>query len=98
MTALATAALTAIVLTFSVGASAADVPHPAGAKPSSFAPRHSGRRVYGTPIQPPILGSRKGAHHKATPTVKRAKATSSSKPPKTMRSGNVTEPARRRNR
>jgi hypothetical protein len=76
MKALATAALAAILVTFSSGAPA-DAPKPAGAKPSSFAPRHTGRRVYGAPIQPPIFGPQKRAHDKATtkkkPAVKKVK-------------------------
>jgi hypothetical protein len=78
MKALATAAVAAIVLTFSMVAAAAE-PQPkstAGAKPSSFAPRHTGRRVYGAPIQPPILGPQKRAHsHKATGAKSTAKTT-----------------------
>lgn len=37
----------------------------AGAKPSSYVPQtgtHS--HIYGTPIQPPILGHAKASHHK----------------------------------
>jgi hypothetical protein len=76
MKALATAALAAIVLTFSIAASAAEpLPKPTGgAKPSSFAPHPTGRRVYGAPIQPPIFGPQKRAHsHKATTSKSTAK-------------------------
>jgi hypothetical protein len=67
MKAVVTAALAAIVLTLSMSAWADSPPKPvAGAKPSSFAPHHTGRRVYGAPIQPPIFGPQKRAHHKAT--------------------------------
>jgi len=76
MKAIATAAWAAIVLTFSIGATAADAPHPSSSKPSSYAPRHSKSRVYGAPIQPPIVGHRKSGHHKATSPTKRPKATS----------------------
>lgn len=41
-----------------LAAAATDQRAPA-AKPSSFAPEHTGRRVYGAPIQSPILHSRK---------------------------------------
>jgi hypothetical protein len=68
MKALVTAALATIVLTFSIDASARP-PQKAhvAAKPSSFAPRHTGQRVFGAPIQPPIMGPHQHAHpHKAT--------------------------------
>jgi hypothetical protein len=35
-------------------------PQPVKSRPSSFAPHHGGRHVYGQPIQAPIL---KTAHH-----------------------------------
>jgi hypothetical protein len=76
MKAIATAAWAAIVLTFSIGATAADTPHPSSSKPSSYSPRHSKSRVYGAPIQPPIVGHRKPGHHKATSPTKRPQATS----------------------
>jgi len=72
MKALATAALAAIVLLFSIDATAAPQP-PGGEKPSSFAPRHTGRRVFGAPIQPPIVGAQKRAHHAAKPGMKAEK-------------------------
>lgn len=38
------------------------------AKPSSFVPHpHSNSHVYGTPIQPAIVGHSKTPHHKHTP-------------------------------
>jgi hypothetical protein len=82
MKAIATAAWAAIVLTFSIGATAAGPPHPSSSKPSSYAPRHSKSRVYGAPIQPPIVGHRKPGHHKAMSPSKRPKAT----PPKAKKS------------
>jgi len=39
---------------------------PHKSKPSSFAPRHSGKHVYGAPIQHPILHKRHKASHKAS--------------------------------
>lgn len=48
----------------SVVAAGADPSKPKS-KPSSFAPHHSGKRVYGTPIQRPILHKRSKASHKA---------------------------------
>jgi hypothetical protein len=80
MKAIATAAWAAIILTFSIGATAADR---ASSKPSSYAPRHSKSRVYGAPIQPPIVGHRKPGHHKATSPTKRPKTTA----PKPKKSG-----------
>jgi hypothetical protein len=46
----------------------ASFPAPRPAKAVSFAPHHTGRRVYGAPIEPQILHSRKrkpAAHHSA---------------------------------
>ena len=75
MKVLLTAALAAIVLTGSMDAFAAGASRPREvAKPSSFAPRHTGRRVYGAPIQPPIFGPQKRAHsHKASASQSTAK-------------------------
>jgi hypothetical protein len=81
MKALATAALAAIVLMFSIGVPAADKPLPKAAKPSSFAPRNTGQRVFGAPIQPPIVGPRNGAHHKAKATAKKSSTPKKTKKP-----------------
>jgi len=85
MKVLLTAALAALVLMGSMDAFAAGQPREV-AKPSSFAPRRTARRVYGAPIQPPIFGPQKRAHaHKATVPKSTAKA-------KTARK-KVTQPA-----
>lgn len=79
MKALVTAAFAAIILTLSIDASAGGAPKKphVPAKTSSFAPRHTGQRVFGAPIQPPIMGAQKHAHpHKTTApksTVKTSK-------------------------
>jgi hypothetical protein len=40
----------------------------ASAKPSSFVPHpHSKTHVYGSPIQPAVVGHAKTSHHKSTP-------------------------------
>jgi len=39
---------------------------PHKSKPSSFAPHHSGKHVYGAPIQHPILHKRHKTGHKAS--------------------------------
>jgi hypothetical protein len=36
-------------------------------KPSALAPRHTGRRVYGAPIEPPILHRRHKRSHQRSP-------------------------------
>lgn len=68
MRAVTIATLAALVLIAALPSWAADTArHPA--KPSSFAPRPGPKkRVYGAPIQPPILGQRKAASqaHKQT--------------------------------
>ena len=65
MKAMATAALAALIVMISVPALPGDAPKSSGSKVSSYAPQaHNKRRVYGAPIQPPIMGHRKSAHHK----------------------------------
>jgi hypothetical protein len=65
MKALVTAAFAALIVMASAHAAAADAAKP-GSKASSYAPRPKAKNgVYGTPIQPPIMGYRKSAHHKA---------------------------------
>lgn len=47
---------------------AGDKPTDSSAKPSSFVPHpHSNSHVYGSPIQPAIVGHAKTPHHKHTP-------------------------------
>ncbi len=45
-------------------------------QPSSYAPRpHSTEHVYGSPIEPPIVGRAHAAQHRPVPTTASAKAT-----------------------
>jgi hypothetical protein len=47
---------------------ASDKPNDSRAKPSSFVPHpHTNHHVYGTPIQPAILGHAKTSHQKHAP-------------------------------
>jgi hypothetical protein len=47
---------------------AGDKPTASGAKSSSFVPHpHARNHVYGSPIQPAIVGHRKTSHQKHTP-------------------------------
>jgi hypothetical protein len=65
MKAIAAAALAAVFVVAAIPSPAADAANPSSSKASSYAPQsHSKRRVYGAPIQPPIMGYRKPAHHK----------------------------------
>ena len=64
MKAIAIAALAAIALAGSVSSVAGPPQKPHKSKPSSYAPQpHSNHHVYGTPIQPPILGHSKASRH-----------------------------------
>jgi hypothetical protein len=48
-----------------------DQPTDCGARPNSFVPRPStNHHVYGTPIQPPIVGHAKTFHHNLAPKKK----------------------------
>ena len=61
-------ALDAISLTQSALSLAGDKSTDSRAKPSSFVPHpHSSSHVYGTPIQPAIVGHATASHHKRTP-------------------------------
>ena len=45
------------------------------AKPNSFVPHpHTNQHVYGTPIQPPIVGHSKTSHQKHTPKKRSSSA------------------------
>ncbi len=56
--------LAAITLAGSAVSNASAGPIASGSKPSSFAPQpHSNDHVYGAPIEPPIVGHAKAAHH-----------------------------------
>jgi hypothetical protein len=60
--------LAAVALMQSALSVAGDKPTDSSAKPSSFVPHsHSNTHVYGTPIQPAIVGHAKTSHHKPTP-------------------------------
>jgi hypothetical protein len=49
---------------------AGDKPGDSPAKPASFVPHaHSKHHVYGSPIQPAIVGRAKRSHHKQAPVV-----------------------------
>lgn len=58
-------AVTLVQPTLSV---AGDTPTGARAKPNAYVPhRHTNHHVYGSPIQPAIVGHAKTAHHKHAP-------------------------------
>ena len=60
--------LAAVTLLQPVLSVAGNTPTDSRAKPSSFVPHpHSNSHVYGTPIQPAIVGHAKTSHHKQTP-------------------------------
>jgi hypothetical protein len=82
MKALVTAALAAMVLTFSIDASAggAQKKRHTPAKPSSYEPRHTGQRVFGAPIQPPIVGAQKHGHSHKAPAPKKKPASKAPAP------------------
>jgi hypothetical protein len=89
MKAVLTAALAACILMASVSVAVADPPRPGSSKPSSYAPGKKAKNgVYGTPIQPPIMGHRKSAHHKAG--ASNHKAGSKKKPGKTRARGDTS--------
>jgi hypothetical protein len=57
-------AVLAVVTLVQPALSVADAP----VKPNSFVPHpHTNQHVYGTPIQPPIVGHAKTSHKKHTP-------------------------------
>ena len=68
MTRLATTVLAAVTLMQPALSVAGGRPTDSPAKPNSFVPHaHTNTHVYGTPIQPAIVGHAKAAHHKKTP-------------------------------
>lgn len=68
MTNFATALLAAAVLMQPALSVAGDAPAASGANSSSFVPHaHTQQHIYGSPIQPAIVGRAKTAHHKSTP-------------------------------
>jgi len=68
MTKFAITVLAAITLVQPALSVAGDKSTDARAKPNSFVPHpHTNRHVYGTPIQPAIVGHAKTSHQKHTP-------------------------------
>jgi hypothetical protein len=68
MTRFATTVLAAVTLMQPALSVAGDKPTDSCAKPNSFVPHaHTNTHVYGTPIQPAIVGHAKASHHKQTP-------------------------------
>ena len=64
MTTIATAVLAAITLAGPTLAAAAGKPTDSGSKPSSYAPGpHTNRHIYGSPIEPRIVGHATASHH-----------------------------------
>jgi hypothetical protein len=64
MTRLAAAVLATITLAGATLAHASGKPVDTHAVPSSFAPRpHTGQHVYGSPIDPPIVGHAQASHY-----------------------------------
>jgi hypothetical protein len=59
--------LAVIALANTALAMAADQPTNSKAKPTSFVPHpHASHHIYGTPIQPAVVGHAKTSHHKHT--------------------------------
>src|SRR5271156_4806121 len=78
MTKFAIIVLAAVALVQPALSVAGDKSTNSGAKPNSFVPHaHTNHHVYGTPIQPAILGHAKTSHHNHTPK----KRASSAAPP-----------------
>jgi hypothetical protein len=74
MTRLAPAALAAVLLAASAPAFAGVKPNDSHAPPSSFAPRpHTNQHVYGSPIEPQIVGPARPLQHKRAPTKRSAR-------------------------
>jgi hypothetical protein len=74
MTRLVPAALAALLLAASAPAFAALKPTNSHAPPSSFAPRpHTNQHVYGSPIEPRIVGHTQPLEHKRAPTKRSAR-------------------------
>jgi hypothetical protein len=60
----AIAVLAAVTLGAPAMSGAGDEPSASGKKSISFVPHHSNQHVYGSPIEPPIVGRSKISHHK----------------------------------
>jgi hypothetical protein len=75
MTRFAITLLAAVTLMHPTLSVAGDKPTDSGAKPSSFVPHpHTHHHVYGSPIQPAIVGHAKTSHHKHTPKKRSSRA------------------------
>ena len=75
MTKLAIAVLAAVTLMQPALSVAGDKTTDSRAKPSSFVPHpHTHRHVYGSPIQPAIVGHAKTSHHKHAPKKRSSRA------------------------
>jgi hypothetical protein len=75
MTKYALTLLTAVALAQPALSVAADNPSGCDAHASSFVPHpHTSQHVYGTPIQPAILGHRKSSHLNHTPKKRSSSA------------------------
>ena len=63
-----TAIIVLAAVTLTQSALAGDKSTDVAAKPSSFVPHtHSNTHVYGTPIQPAVVGHSRSSHHKHAP-------------------------------
>lgn len=81
MTKFATTVLAAVTLMLPALSVAGDQPTDSRAKPNSLVPHpHTNTHVYGTPIQPAIVGHAKTSHHKQTPKKRSTKKRSPSAP------------------
>ena len=81
MTKFATTVLAAVTLMLPALSVAGDQPNDSRAKPNSFVPHpHTNNHVYGTPIQPAIVGHTKTSYHKQTPKKQTPKKRSPSAP------------------
>jgi len=86
MTKFATTLLAAVTLLLPALSVAGDPPNDSRAKPNSFVPHaHTNSHVYGTPIQPAIVGHAKTSHYKQTPKKQTPKKRSPSAPKRDSR-------------
>jgi hypothetical protein len=74
MTKFAIAVLAAVTLVQPALSVAGDKPTDSGGKPSSYVPHHTKHHVYGSPIQPAIVGHAKTSHHKHAPKKRSSSA------------------------
>jgi hypothetical protein len=75
MTKFAITMLAAVTLVQPALSVAGDKPTDSRAQPNSFVPHpHTNTHVYGSPIQPAIMGHSKASHHKHTPKKRSSSA------------------------